>query len=309
MRTSTRAAWRAVISRVAAIPSSSGMRMSISTTSGSEPADAVDRLVAVRRLADDLEVGMVLQHEPEARRARATGRRRSGRGCSCALPAAAGRGPRTRRPGGGRRRACRRRARRARACRSARGRRARCVRPGAARSAAVVADLELDGALLVAHDDPGARGAACFDAFASASWTIRNAARSTPARACAGSPSTRSSTGRPPSRARCASASTRASPGGGRRPRSAGSGEPAAARRSRRAPTASISSAHSAARAGSRSTHAVRAGGLDRDHADVVRDRVVQLARDAHPLGGRPRRVRRARGRARSAPPARAPRA
>ena len=66
VRTSTRAGWRAVISRVAAMPSSSGMRMSISTTSGSRRPALWIGLVAVGRLADDLDVGMVLEHEPEA---------------------------------------------------------------------------------------------------------------------------------------------------------------------------------------------------------------------------------------------------
>ena len=52
---------------------------------------------------------------------------------------------------------------------------------------------------------------------------------------------------------------------------------------------------------------AVGAAGLDRDHADVVRDRVVQLARDAHALGDhRGARLARADA-ARPAPPRRGP--
>ena len=59
VRISTRVAAVAsspVMRRVASSPSISGMRMSISTTSGRSARDEVDGFGAVRRLADDLDV-------------------------------------------------------------------------------------------------------------------------------------------------------------------------------------------------------------------------------------------------------------
>ena len=49
------------------MPSISGMRMSMSTTSGSRPGGAVDGLHAVGALADDLDVGLGAEDHPEAR--------------------------------------------------------------------------------------------------------------------------------------------------------------------------------------------------------------------------------------------------
>ena len=57
---------RRAICRVASSPSIAGIRMSISTTSGVSPADDRERLGAVGRLADDLDVVLGLEHRPEA---------------------------------------------------------------------------------------------------------------------------------------------------------------------------------------------------------------------------------------------------
>ena len=54
------------IRRVASMPSISGMRMSISTTSGLSPRDAVDRLRAVGALAHDLDVLLGVEDHAEA---------------------------------------------------------------------------------------------------------------------------------------------------------------------------------------------------------------------------------------------------
>ena len=51
--------------RVASMPSSSGMRMSISTTSGCEPLGLLDRLQAVGGLADHVEVVLGVEDHPE----------------------------------------------------------------------------------------------------------------------------------------------------------------------------------------------------------------------------------------------------
>ena len=56
-----------VISRVASMPSISGMRMSMSTTSGSSSRAMLDGLRAVVGLADDLEVVLDLEDHAEAR--------------------------------------------------------------------------------------------------------------------------------------------------------------------------------------------------------------------------------------------------
>ena len=52
--------------RVASIPSSSGMRMSISTTSGFSAPDLLDGVEAVGGLADDLEVVLGVEDHAEA---------------------------------------------------------------------------------------------------------------------------------------------------------------------------------------------------------------------------------------------------
>ena len=52
--------------RVASSPSSSGIRMSIRTTVGLEARGLVDRLEAVARLGDDLDVRLVGQQHAEA---------------------------------------------------------------------------------------------------------------------------------------------------------------------------------------------------------------------------------------------------
>ena len=57
---------RAAIRRVASMPSISGMRMSMRTTSGVEPARAVDGLRAVGALAHDLHVLLGVEDHPEA---------------------------------------------------------------------------------------------------------------------------------------------------------------------------------------------------------------------------------------------------
>ena len=56
----------AAIRRVASMPSISGIRMSISTTSGSSSRDAVDACSAVGALADDLDVVLGLEDHAEA---------------------------------------------------------------------------------------------------------------------------------------------------------------------------------------------------------------------------------------------------
>ena len=48
------------------MPSTSGIRMSISTTSGRSARAMLDRLAAVGRLADDLDVGLGVEDHPEA---------------------------------------------------------------------------------------------------------------------------------------------------------------------------------------------------------------------------------------------------
>ena len=56
----------ATIRRVPSIPSTSGIRTSISTTSGSARVHERSGLRAVARLADDLDVGLGVQDQPEA---------------------------------------------------------------------------------------------------------------------------------------------------------------------------------------------------------------------------------------------------
>ena len=93
----------------------------------------------------------------------------------------------------------------------------------------------------------------------------------------------RSSTGRPASRARPASASTRASPGGvGAR----GVAEPGELGERLAADRLDQLGALDGALGVALGDPVGRAG-LDRDDADVVGDRVVELARNAHPLGRR----------------------
>ena len=240
---------------------------------------------------------MVLEHEPEARRARATGRRRSGRGCSRAPDRQAGVDAEAAVGRAARRRACRRRARPARASRSGRGRRRR--RPRRRRGAARRRrrSRARRRAARSGRRPTRAPAPACLAAFASASWTIRYAARSTPAGSARARPSTRS-VDRQARRAGAAGERVDAARGSAARP-----GRASAARRAGRArPSASRGDRRRSARR-SRAARsrvalddAVGAAGLDRDHADVVRDGVVQLAGDAHPLArSRPRAPRGAR--------------
>ncbi len=64
--TSTRAGGSsAVTRRVASMPSSPGMRMSISTTSGLQLACLLDRLAPVGGLADDVDVGLGAEDHPK----------------------------------------------------------------------------------------------------------------------------------------------------------------------------------------------------------------------------------------------------
>ena len=235
-----------------------GMRMSISTTSGSSRRGAVDRLVRRWRPRRRPRCRRGARAPGGSPRARATGRRRSGRGCSCAPSGQPGVDARSRRSGARadveRRR---RRARRARASRPARGRRRRrAAAPSAPRPSSAISSSSARG--VVAHGDrTRAPAPACLSAFVSASWTIRYAARSTPGRQRGGlaldaqrRPAARRA------RARSASSSTRgearrgvAPPSRQPEPASAAQlGERLARRRSRSAPT------HSRARSGSRST-------------------------------------------------------
>ena len=142
-------------------------------------------------------------------------------------------------------------------------------------------------AALVADGDRGARRRRrAWTALASASWTIRNAARSTPGGERAGSPSTSSVDGQAGRARRAAASSSTPREARAAAVRLGGSARDEAAEldqrlaRDRRDQRRALGGA-----LGSRSTIAVRAGRLDRDHAEVVRDGVVQLARDAHPLG------------------------
>ena len=57
---------RLVMARVASIPSSTGIRTSISTTSGARSPDLADRLGAVGRLAHNLQIILALQDQAEA---------------------------------------------------------------------------------------------------------------------------------------------------------------------------------------------------------------------------------------------------
>ena len=56
----------ATIRRVASIPSTSGMRTSIRTTSGAQLLDEARRLAAVARLAHHLDVRLGFEDHPEA---------------------------------------------------------------------------------------------------------------------------------------------------------------------------------------------------------------------------------------------------
>ena len=289
--TSTRgAAGRpAPIRRVASMPSMRGMRTSISTTSGSQLAGELDRLGAVARLADDLDVRpargsagspCATSSWSSASRTRIVGpcsgslartaNPPSGRGSGVQLAAVAAR-TRSRMPtrpwpppG-----AC------GRARAPGRGR-------ATASSSASVAPVERDrggrAARVLAHvgqrllDDPVGGE---VDARRQ-----RAAARR----------STSSSTGSPPRAARSSSPASCASPGcGASSPPSsslAQHAEQLAHLGQRLAGRARIAS--SGARASARV--AVERGlggvGLDRDHADAVGDDVVQLARDPAALLG-----------------------
>ena len=142
--------------RVASMPSSSGMRMSISTTSGFSRRGHVDRLHAVDGLADHVDVVLGVEDHPEAgaderlvvgdhdahAHALASSGSRGAPAASAASPrlaAAAVPRPRTRRRAAGRRAGRRRSRARARACRRARGRRSRRA---AAAAVAVVGDRQ-----------------------------------------------------------------------------------------------------------------------------------------------------------------------
>ena len=304
MSTSTRAGCLAVISRVAAMPSSSGMRMSISTTSGSSrPA----LWIASWPLEASPTTSRSGWFSSTSRNPARTSDWSSAIRTRMLMRRPIGSRARTRKPPLGRPADVERAA----VERDALAHPDQAVAAAVVGArppfgpAAVVGDLELDRARRVAHDDPGARGAGvlgrCWPAPPARSGTRpgrpRRAAR-------AGSPSTRSSTGRPGVAGAL-----------GERARRARGSAAAPARRSRRRSSRRPSST-SASRAdrldqrgalrgalGVALDDALRAAGLDRDHADVVRDDVVQLARDAHPLG-RHRGVRlAARGCARSARP------
>ena len=70
------------IRRVASSPSSSGMRMSISTTVGWKRAALLDGLDPVARFGDDFDVGLARRAACGSLRGPSIGRRRRGRGCS-----------------------------------------------------------------------------------------------------------------------------------------------------------------------------------------------------------------------------------
>ena len=183
--------------RVASMPSSSGMRTSIRTTSGARRCASAIASQPVGGLADDLDVLLAPRGSCESPPARAPGRRRSGRARS--LGASTGSRARSSYPPLGPRACgelaavdrdalahadepvaaaaarCRRRCRR-------RGRRARPSRCRSARRTSACFAF------------------ACFSAFVRPSCTNRYAVRSIPAAAVAGSPSSRSSVGSPASR-------------------------------------------------------------------------------------------------------------
>ena len=177
--TSTRVGTRASTScRVAAMPSSTRHPDVHQRHVGPQPGDHLDGLLAVGRLADDLEVGLggeqraepgahhalvVDDHQPGGHVAS-----RSGRLAASTHPTATV-SPRGRR--------CRRRARPARGCRPVRGPAA----PLRAQPAAVVLDLDVEPASGGSADRTSASVAPEWRrALVRPSWAMRYAARSTP---------------------------------------------------------------------------------------------------------------------------------
>ena len=165
-----------MIRRVASIPSSSGIRMSISTTVGSNRRRLLDRLQPGARLGDHLDVRLAGQQEPEARADHRLIVGDEDRGSSQ------------------RRGAWRARSRR-RSTDPAAHRAAVDLHPLADADEPVAEPVVGRGAAtVVAHLDPqlvrrvarrrtsARRARACFSAFVSPSWTIRYADRSSAAR-------------------------------------------------------------------------------------------------------------------------------
>ena len=162
----------------------------------------------------------------------------------------------------------------------------------APRAAAVVGDLQLDRARPRRTVDPRAGRAGVLGRVGERLLHDRNAARSTPAGSAAGSSSTRS-VDREPGRARPLGEHVDAVPGRAARPSSSAAGGPRAAR-ARPAPRVrgdSISPTISRGARGVALDERLGAARLDRDHADVVGDGVVQLARDARALARHARRA------------------
>ncbi len=226
-----------------------------------------------------------------SRRARAPGRRRSAGGRSsqrsALWPSSEGsRARASRRRPRGRCRARRRRAARARACPRGRGRtrrRARCAR-------AVVADLERRARRSADQSTVTVVGArpACLSALVRASWTIRYAARSSPAGSARRSPRNSSTVGQPGG----AGAGDELADLGQRRLRRergrlVGAVEHAeqVAHLAQRLAAGALDPRRGLERAGRVAVEdAARAAGLHDHHAHRVRDEVVHLARDPAPL-------------------------
>ena len=181
--------------RVASMPSTPGMRTSISTTSGDEASTSRDRLGAVLGLADDLDVvaGVEDHAEPRPHQRLIVGdddpdasRHRR--------PGAGGRARGSRRAPSARPRTCRRAARPARASRSARS---PARRPPARCGPSVVDNVDLDRVGASSGTSPRraspGRGAACSSAPPGRCGTPRGR----PRRATRQAPSRMTTTSRP----------------------------------------------------------------------------------------------------------------
>ena len=263
------------------------------TTSGRSSAGALDRLAAVRRLADDLDVGLGLEDHAEAGAdQRLVVGDQDADGHARLTPAAGrARGSRARRAA--RCRARRRRARRVRACPPAHGR-----RPAPPWSAAVVGDLELDLVLAEAQRRPGSRRAGVLERVGQRLLHDPVGRRGRRRAAAARARPRPQLDGQAGLAHLLEQRGELAEPGWGprpaRRPRAAcpagAASRPAPRGRSPRSPRARSRAEVSSPRA------RARPPGLDDDHAHAVGDHVVELARDARALLGDPR----ARSRSRS---------
>ena len=277
----------AQICRVASIPSSTGMRTSISTTSGRCSRAEPHRLGAVRGARDDGDVGLRVEQrrEPRAHDLLVVGDERADHDDASRWRAASRR-PRSRRPRRRRTRTCRRRSSRGRACRRGRGRRPARRPAGRGRSPGRGAAARPRRTRPRRRRRRRARAAARWSAPPGRSGTRRG--RCPPA-AASTLPCRISRTFAPASRAVSTSSASCVEP---RLRRAVGLaadvlaqhaeqparlGQRVARRRRDRLEAA-------ASVGGELGRRQPRRLALDRDHREMVRDDVVQLARDAGAL-------------------------